>query len=209
MSRCLSLTKDSFASAPRHIASCFGRLVITRRMFTRCIQLSVLFVPLLAAQAAPSACAVVGPLQSSPNVEKRIRGIELYRQGKFVEAIKVLQSAVKENKTDHEAWYYLGLGFFQQPKKIKDAIKAFETAIRLQPQFAAAHIALAYTSLRQNRFSEAVREARAALSIDPTLSEPHYIIGLVHLKAGDPEEALNEAVESTSFKSKLLRTHTF
>jgi len=166
-------------------------------MLTRWPQISVLLVvSLLAGQAAASAGAVIGPIQTLPNAENRLRGIELYRQGKFVEAIKSLQGAVKENKTDHEAWYYLGLAFFQQPKKLKDAVKAFETAISLHPQFAAAHIALSYASLRQNRFSEAVRESRAALSIDPKLPEPHYIIGLVHLKAGDPEEALNEAKET-------------
>ena len=156
----------------------------------------LLALPLLSGPAAPAANVAVGQVQAPQNAEKRLRGIELYRQGKFVEAIKSLEGAVKENKTDHEAWYYLGLAFFQQPKKIKDAINAFETAIELRPQFAAAHIALSYTSLRQNRFSEAVRESRAALSIDPKLAEPHYIIGLVHVRAGDSEEALNEAREA-------------
>lgn len=177
-------------------------------MLKRCFQLSVLlFVPLLASQTVPSANEVAGRQETLPSVEQRSRGIELYRQGKFVEAIKALQGAVKENKTDYEAWYYLGLAFFQQPKKIKDAVKAFETAIELRPQFAAAHTALAYASLRRNKSSEAVRQARAALSIDPNLSEPHYIIGVVHNKAGDPEEALNEAREAIRLNPNFSAAH--
>ncbi len=137
------------------------------------------------------------PAGASAQVEKRNHGIELYRQGKFVEASKVLQRAVKEYKTDHEAWYYLGLALLPQPGKAKDAAKAFEAVTKLQPRFAAAHTGLAYAALQRRKSSEAVLESRAALSIDPTLAEPHYIIGVVHVRAGDPAEALAEASEAS------------
>ncbi len=134
---------------------------------------------------------------------ERTRGKELYRQGKSSEAAKLLQKAVKVNKADDEAWYYLGLAFFHQPKKIKDAAKAFETAVKLRPQFAAAHIGLAYTHLRRNKSAEAVRVSRTALNIDPSLAEPHHIIGVVRLNAGEPDEALTEAREAIRLNSEL------
>jgi len=107
------------------------------------------------------------------------------------------------NKADDEAWYYLGLAFFHQPKKIKDAGKAFETAVKLRPAFAAAHVGLAYTHLWRNKSSEAVQVSRTALNLDPSLAEPHHIIGVVHLNAGDPDEALTEAKEAIRLNSEL------
>jgi len=136
------------------------------------------------------------PARSAAQANNRNRGIQLYRERKFIEATKILRSVVKEDKTDHEAWYYLGLVLLPQPGKTKDAAKAFETAIKLQPNFASAHTGLAYTALQRNKSTEAVRESRAALHLDPTLAEPHYLIGVVHLRASDPEEALSEAGEA-------------
>lgn len=138
------------------------------------------------------------PAQTTPStsIEKRNHGIELYRQSKFGEATKALQNALKENKTDDEAWYYLGLALLRQPKKIKDASKAFETAIKLRPKFAAAYTGLAYTLLGRNKLSEAIREAQAALSIDPSRADAHYIIGVVRINWGDPDEALTKAREA-------------
>ena len=141
--------------------------------------------------------------RSSAQANNRSRGIELYREKKFIEAAKLLRSVVKEDKTDHEAWYYLGLVLLPQPGKTKDAAKAFETALKLQPQFASAHTGLAYTALQLNRTSEAVRESRAALHLDPTLAEPHYVIGVVHIRASDPEEALSEANEAIRLNAEF------
>ena len=132
---------------------------------------------------------------SSAQIENRNRAIQLYRVDKFAEAVKILRSVVKDDKTDHEAWYFMGLALLPQGKN-KDAARAFETAIKLQPRFAAAHTGLAYAALQRRKSSEAVLAARAALNIDPKIAEPHYIIGVVHITAKDFEEALNEANEA-------------
>jgi cytochrome c-type biogenesis protein CcmH/NrfG len=71
-----------------------------------------------------------------------------------------LRRAVKENKTDDEAWYYLGLVLLAQRIRMQDATKAFETAIKLRPQFAAAHSGLAYALFLRNKSPEAFREAK-------------------------------------------------
>lgn len=190
------------STSPANLAGPMTKTAMLRRYL---IVYALLVLATLLTPTSHSASAIVGPVQTTPSTssEKRNHGVELYRQGKFGEASKVLQNAVKENKTDDEAWYYLGLAFFHQPKKIKDAVKAFETAINLRPKFAAAHTGLAYTHLRRNKFSEAVRVARAALTIDPSLAEPHYIIGVVHVNSGDAKEALAEARESIRLNSEF------
>lgn len=147
------------------------------------------------------------PPAETAQIGKRAKGIELYRQSNFVEASKILRIAVKENKTDHEAWYYLGLALLQQPGKNKDATKSFETVLKLQPRFASAHTGLAYAALQRHKSSDAVLESRAALSIDPSLAEPHFIIGVVHIRAGDPGEALLEANEAIRLNPGFARSY--
>ena len=165
-------------------------------MLRRCLTIDVLLVlALLLAQTAHSAGDIVAVVQTTPrtNAAERNLGIELYGQHKFVEASKVLQNAVKENTIDDEAWYYLGLAFLSQPKKIKDATKAFETAIKLRPKFAGAHTGLSYSLLLRNKPSDAIREAQAALSIEPNIADANYVIGVVRLRAGAREDALAQA----------------
>jgi len=144
---------------------------------------------------ATSSMGAIGQETAGTDTAARARGIELYRQGKFSEAAKHLETAVKVNKADDEAWHYLGLVLLTQPKKIKDATKAFEAATKLRPEFAGAHAGLALTYLRRNRLSEAVREAKAALSINPSIAEAHYIIAVARMNSGDSEEGLSEARE--------------
>jgi tetratricopeptide (TPR) repeat protein len=128
-----------------------------------------------------------------PSSEERERGIVLYKQGKFADAAKVFRTAVEKNKSDAEGWYYLGLALMQQPKEIKNASKAFETGLKLRPNFAAAHAGLSYALLLRNKSSEAIREAKVALSIDASTVDAHYVIGVVRLRAGAKEEALQKA----------------
>ena len=129
---------------------------------------------------------------SSPPSEEREHGIELYRQNRINEAVAALRQAVKKNKADYEAWYFLGLALIRN-KDLKNASKSFETALELQPRFAAGHAGLAYALLLRNKPSEATRAAQAALNIDPEIADAHYIIGVVRLGAGEKDEALKRA----------------
>jgi len=137
-----------------------------------------------------SAQKVIPPAASD---EERLNGIELYRQKKFTEAARLLRQAVKKNRSDDEAWYYLGLALLHQPKELKAASKAFETALKLRPNFAAARAGLGFAFLLRNKPSEAIREAQAALLISPEIPDAYYIIGVIRLREGNPEETLRNA----------------
>lgn len=127
--------------------------------------------------------------QQLTNNEERQRGLELYQQRNYVAASDTLKKVVKRNRTDDLAWSYLGLALLHQPKRTKDAAKAFATALKLRPDSAVAHVGLAYSFLIQNRSSDAFREAEKALSIEPNTVEAHYIVGMVRLRTGEPAEA--------------------
>jgi TonB family protein len=131
------------------------------------------------------------------------RGIDLYRQHKYADAAIALKRAVKEDKTDADGWYYLGLALIQDLKQLKDASKAFETAAKIRPNFAAAHTGLAYTLLLRDKTNDAAREAQLALKIEPTIADAYYIFGVTRLRAGAKEEALQNADAAIKLQPRL------
>jgi tetratricopeptide (TPR) repeat protein len=133
------------------------------------------------------------PTVTPAPTEERQRGMELYRQQKFADSAKLLEKFLKQNRSDAEAWHYLGLALLHEPKRIKDASKAFETALKLQPSFVRARAGLSYSLLLRYKLADANREAQAALSLDRDLVDAHFVIGVVNLRTDAREEALARA----------------
>lgn len=158
-------------------------------------------------QYSADAYAVLAQTSPAPGVEERQQGIELYRQKSFGAATQLLKKAVKKNEADEQAWFYLGLALTQQPKELKNATKAFETALKLNPNSAASHTGLGYTLLRRNKISEALSAAQTALKIEPGIANAHYIVGVVRLNSDAYEEALAEANEALRLNPKLAAAY--
>src|SRR5688500_11709558 len=125
---------------------------------------------------ACSTCNALAVTQSAATtiVEDRERGIALLNQRNFKDASKIFRRAVEKNKMDPEGWCYLGLALLKQEKETKNASKAFETALRLRPNYAAARTGLSYAFLIRNKLPEAMREARVVLNGHPGIAEAHY-----------------------------------
>lgn len=155
-------------------------------------------------------CALAVPFSAqtvSTDSPQRLRGIELYGQKDYREAARLLKQAVKKDKNDADAWYYLGLALLQNPKALKDASKAFETATKLRPNFAAAHAGFAYLLLVRNKNDDAAREAQAAVSLDPNIPDAYYILGVTRLRAGAREEALKNAETAIKLQPQLAAAY--
>lgn len=161
------------------------------------LQRRALLTPFLLSVALFIACAFVVSASSQTGTANtsdfRLRGIELYHQKNYSEAADVLKQAITKDKTDADAWYYFGLALIADPKGLKDASKAFETAVKLRPNFAAAHTGLAYALMLRNKTDGAAREARSALELDSTIADAYYVLGVTRLRAGAREEALKNA----------------
>ena len=131
--------------------------------------------------------------QPSPqDYQDREQGITLFQQGKTSEALRALRSATRKFKDDGMAWHYLGL-CLNRSGDVKGARKAFEKAVKLQPDFAPSHAALAYTQVFTNKVREAESEARVALSLDATNTQAHYILGALSLRKHACQEASTHA----------------
>ncbi|HEY9405778.1 MAG TPA: TonB family protein [Pyrinomonadaceae bacterium] len=110
------------------------------------------------------------------------RGVELYRQGKFAEAVEALKKASESGGA--EAWHFLGLAYKQQGKR-KEARGAFEQAILVRMGKLSPHVPAetlkAYGELNQEE--RARRLARLAASYKEAAETVAEFVSL------NPEEA--------------------
>ncbi|HMB28714.1 MAG TPA: tetratricopeptide repeat protein [Blastocatellia bacterium] len=150
--------------------------------------------------------------QQPPQANEKERGIELYSKGNFSEAVGALKEAVKKQRKDSEAWYYLGLSL-HRVGEIKDARNAFEKAISLKPDFAPGYTAMAYMQLFSDDYKGAVKNAEKAVALDPKNFESFYIAGAARLRQKQTADALAKAEEALKIKpdysqALILKTET-
>lgn len=106
-------------------------------------------------------------------------GMKAYHAGDYSRAADFLKRATKRNGSDAPTWAmlgssYLGIGW------TKDAIKAFNKAVKLEPQndVYVAGLAVAYLAASDDKAAET---ANAALKINPKNIDAHYVLGAVAL----------------------------
>ena len=152
-----------------------------------------LLVTLLACSLMVSARGAFGSQgQPIPTSEDAKYGIELFRGGDTQGAIKALRDATSKDKTNADAWYYLGLALVKH-REPKEARKAFETTVRLRPNFTAARNGLAYALIMAGKNKDARRVAEASLKLEPSNAETHYLLGVLQLRSNSYDKSLEEA----------------
>jgi len=119
--------------------------------------------------------------------------VKLLRDHRSKEAVGAFKKATGKNKTDGEAWYYLGVAYLQTGD-FKKASSAFQSAIKLRSDLAGpAHAGYAYALLRRSKLKEAREEAQKALSVEPKNTDALYTMGIISLRMDDRDEALKYA----------------
>jgi len=140
--------------------------------------------------------------------------IQLIRQGESKKARELLKKAVKKNKTDGEAWYYLGIAYLQL-NDFKKGSDAFKNAIEARPDLAPmAHAGYAYALVLRNELEKAVLSANTALNLDPKNIEALYTLAVVDLRRGARLEAISKADTVIALKpdfaaAYLLKSQAF
>jgi TonB family protein len=132
----------------------------------------------------------------------KARGIELYRKNNLDGAIKALTAAVKEDRTDAEAWHILGLAYYNSGDG-KNARKAFEAEALLRPDSSGAHTGVGYSLLLEHKFTEAALAAERALALNAQNPDAHYIIGVKYFREGAQTRALEEARQAIALNPNL------
>jgi TonB family protein len=170
------------------------------------LQLSRVLI-LAAIVIAIAASSVLGqPLKPIANPELA-PAVQLIRQGENKKALDLLKKAVKENKTDGEAWYYLGVVYLQL-SDFKKASEAFQKAVEMRPDLAAqAQAGYAYALVLRNRLDSATVAANKALAIEPKNVEALYTLAIVDLRKGAREDAIKKADTIVALKSDFAAAY--
>src|SRR4051794_13008825 len=133
-------------------------------------------------------------------------GLDLYRQGKLVEAAKQLEAATKKDAKDWEAWYYLGLAQ-ASTLDMKKALKAFEKAAALHPEMAGIHASWSYALYLTGKKESAEREATLAIKLNSKRADAHCVLSMIRLDQRRYLESEAEADAAIDFDPQLALSY--
>ena len=88
----------------------------------------------------------------------------------------------------------------QMQSKFAGAIECYERALRIEPNYAAAHSNLGVVKQQTGLLAEAIAHYRQALEIDPNLAETASNLGSALADAGEIEEAIAEYERALNLK---------
>ena len=102
--------------------------------------------------------------------------------------------------------------------RIEGAVREFEKAIALDPDYALAHAELAFGILMLPRYAygrltiaeaiaRAAPHAARAMALDPTLAEAHYVAGFLSMDQGNPEQALRHFRQAIQINPNYARVY--
>ena len=148
-----------------------------------------------ALEVAPTAAAVSNTVADSHPAEDKLHEPEQHDQERL-----------RSRRRRAEAYYDLGTSWAVQGK-FDEAIKAFENALRLHPDFALAHSNLGASFRAQGRLAEALHHLHEAVRLKPDHAEAHYSLGTVHFDQGHSQEAIAAFREAVRLKPSFAEAH--
>ncbi|MGC9399382.1 MAG: tetratricopeptide repeat protein [Anaerolineae bacterium] len=149
----------------------------------RCLR--IVYGSLILALLALAGCGGEVETPTPPDLESLKAQIEA---GEYQAAVQVLEEIVANNEENAEAYFLLGLSYFNlnQYQKARDA---FNRALELDPQRAAAiHHNLGALAYQMGDIETAETEFKAALEIEPDDPDTHYQLGATYLIKALPAE---------------------
>jgi tetratricopeptide (TPR) repeat protein len=123
--------------------------------------------------------------------------------GRSGDASTALEESLKRDAEVPETHYDLGLLFAQQLHDAGRAESAYREAIRLQPDYAAAHMNLAILLFQGNRAEEARDHFETAIRYHPEYGLGHYNFGLMLIAQSRFEEARRQMELAVQYESAL------
>jgi tetratricopeptide (TPR) repeat protein len=142
--------------------------------------------------------------------------------GKKEQEDAMLEEAVKHYeqatalKPDAESWYELGL-LYERQEKIK-AVRAYDKAIQLKPDFARAyyrrgdfrlHFKVGRLSVRMYQPEVAVEDLKKAIELDDKLADAHFSLGLAYHEMDQPELATAQYAKTVEINPDHLKANIY
>jgi tetratricopeptide (TPR) repeat protein len=120
--------------------------------------------------------------------------------------LELSKDAVSRTMTEAEVEYHLG-DLLLHAFRFDEASERLEKSIKLDANFAPAHVSLGLVRLYQRRPAEAQKILRDALALDPRNALAHYHYGSTLNADNKPEEALASFRQAVALKPDLVGAH--
>jgi tetratricopeptide (TPR) repeat protein len=139
----------------------------------------------------------------------------LHRKGRYAEAVVAWRKALDANPDEELAQRNLGMALMLSGGDPEEAgrhlrlaaeLKA-RSAVRLDPENAAAWNNLGALLLRSGNAQQAVVEFRHAVSLDPDSASSHCNLGAALMKTGALDEAASEAKKALAIDARYASAH--
>jgi tetratricopeptide (TPR) repeat protein len=124
-------------------------------------------------------------------------GVNLFLQGRYKEAVPLLERASASSPERVELARALGLCFLRM-HDAAGARRAFARLFGVPPESAKARLLNARMMMREGLEVMAEPELRAAVKLDPKLPETHFILGEIAIFHGDVDTGIAELEQEIS-----------
>ncbi|MFZ3060251.1 MAG: tetratricopeptide repeat protein [Candidatus Methanoperedens sp.] len=141
----------------------------------------------------------------SHNIHNNL-GLAYDRIGKYEEAIKELNEALRLNPDYIEVHNNLGVTYDRMGKP-EEAVNELKEALKLNPDYTEAHCNLGNIYACSGRYEEAARELHEALRINPELAIAHNNLGNIYALQKRNEEAIKEFREALRINPGYAPAH--
>lgn len=119
------------------------------------------------------------------------KGLELYEAGKFDEAVKAYERAIKLKRDYGGAYSNMGDAYLRSGN-FKKAIEAYKQAVRFRPDLSVAYNNMGTAYYKLGEYKKAVAAYKEALKLNPKAPSIYYSLGVAYLERGDKTSALEQ-----------------
>ena len=129
--------------------------------------------------------------------EKRWKAIELIDEGKYSQAIELLDEVIDSNPEDAKAYYDRAFAKTRL-ERYEEAIDDYNQAIELDPEYADVYVNRGVTKGRLERYEEAIDDFDQAIELLPEYTFALMNRSEMHLRFGEFKQAETDAEEANS-----------
>jgi tetratricopeptide (TPR) repeat protein len=128
------------------------------------------------------------------------------RNALWQDSIRLWGNVVEGSPNKMRPRLKLGIAFTDQGR-IDEAIREYQTAIKLKPDFADAYFNLGAAYFAKNRIDEAINEYQSAIKLNSDYVKPHNNLGNAYIAQGRIDEAIREYQTALKLKPDYVDAH--
>ena len=114
-------------------------------------------------------------------------------------SLKYYQKAIDLKPDCHEAWYNMGLAYYENGE-FDTAIKKYEEAIKIKPDYHEALNNMGISYEKKGEFDKAIEKYEEVIKIKPDYYEAWYNMGLAYYENGEFDTAIKKYEEAIKIK---------